>query len=216
MQNESVQVPDNSVHLIFTDPPYDEKSSYLYDSLALHGYRVLKAGGSLVTYVGHYAIPQIIQYMETRNLHYYWIFAVVHTGPFSSFFAKNILVKWKPLLWFVKGESEKPYQNSKIFDLINSARPEKILHDWEQASEEARYIIGQLTKPGDTIFDPFMGSGTTGISALNLRRQFIGIEINPESFEVAKVNVAKRHYHYHCLNQKLQQECGSKQRNDVN
>ena len=46
MQNESVQVPDNSVHLIFTDPPYDEKSSYLYDSLALHGYRVLKAGGS--------------------------------------------------------------------------------------------------------------------------------------------------------------------------
>ena len=161
-----------------------------------------------MTYVGHYAIPQIIQYMETRNLHYYWIFAVVHTGPFSSFFAKNILVKWKPLLWFVKGESEKPYQNSKIFDLINSARPEKILHDWEQASEEARYIIGQLTKPGDTIFDPFMGSGTTGISALNLRRQFIGIEINPESFEVAKVNVAKRHYHYHCLNQKCSRSVG--------
>jgi tRNA G37 N-methylase Trm5 len=97
------------------------------------------------------------------------------------------------LLWFVKGESEKPYQNSKIFDLINSARPEKILHDWEQASEEARYIIDQLTKPGDTVFDPFMGSGTTGMATLNLRRQFIGIEINPQSFELAKVNVAKNH-----------------------
>jgi DNA modification methylase/ParB-like chromosome segregation protein Spo0J len=190
VQNESLQVPDNSVHLIFTDPPYDEKSLHLYEALALHGERVLKPDGSLVTYAGHYAIPQIIQYMETRNLHYYWIFAVVHTGPFSSFFAKNILVKWKPLLWFVKGESEKPYQNSKIFDLINSARPDKILHGWEQASEEARYIIDQLTKPGDTVFDPFMGSGTTGIAAIKLKRKFVGIEIDKGVLEVANRNLS--------------------------
>jgi tRNA G37 N-methylase Trm5 len=77
-------------------------------------------------------------------------------------------------------------------------------------------VIDQLTKPGDTVFDPFMGSGTTGIATLNLRRKFIGIEINPEKFELAKVNVAKHHYLYRCPNQKVLQECGSKQRNDVN
>jgi 16S rRNA G966 N2-methylase RsmD len=226
MQNESLQVPDNSFDLIFTDPPYDVKSLHLYEALALHGERVLKPGGSLVTYAGHYAIPQIIEYMDARNLSYYWIFAVVHNGPFSSFFAKNILVKWKPLLWFVKGEQVtsspnymkvKPKtQNGKIFDLIESTRPNKIIHDHEQSSDDARYVIEQLTKPDDIILDPFMGSGTTGIAALNLRRRFIGIEINPKRFELAKVNVAKHHHHYHCLNQKLQQECGSKQRNDLN
>jgi len=191
------ELSDSSVDLIFSDPPYDEKSLHLYDSLASDGYRVLKAGGSLVTYAGHYAIPQIIQYMHRRNLQYYWIFAVIHNGPFSSFFAKNILVKWKPLLWFVKDKGEKPQQNGKIFDLINSTKPAKILHDWEQSPEDARYVIGQLTKPGDTVLDPFMGSGTTGIAALNLKRHFFGIEINPESFELAKLNIAKH------LNQRM-------------
>jgi 16S rRNA G966 N2-methylase RsmD len=220
MQNESLQVPDNSVDLVCTDPPYDVKSLHLYEALALHGERVLKPGCSLVTYAGHYTIPQIIQYMDARNLSYYWIFAVVHNGPFASFFAKNILVKWKPLLWFVKAEQAtsslsnnmkvKPKtQNGKIFDLIESTRPNKIVHDHEQSSDDPRYVIEQLTKPGDIIFDPFMGSGTTGIAALNLRRQFIGIEINHERFELANVNVAKHHSHYHFLNQKLKQERGS-------
>jgi DNA modification methylase len=161
---------------------------YLYDSLALHGNRVLKAGGSLVTYAGHYAISKIIQCMEARNLDYYWIFSVVHTGPFSSIFAKNILVKWKPLLWFVKGKREKPYE--KIFDLINSTKPDKILHSCEQSPEEARYIINQLTQPGDTVFDPFMGSGTTGTAAIKLKRKFVGIEIDKGVLEIAKRNLS--------------------------
>lgn len=39
---------------------------------------------------------------------------------------------------------------------------------------------------GDTVFDPFMGSGTTGIAALQNNRHFIGCEIVPEYFEIAK------------------------------
>jgi DNA modification methylase len=191
MQQESLQIPDSSVNLIFTDPPYEGKSLYLYDSLALHGHRVLKAGGSLVTYAGHYAISQIIQDMEARDLHYYWIFAVVHTGPFSSIFAKNILVRWKPLLWFVQAKREKPHQ--KIFDLINSTKPNKILHSWAQSPEEARYIIDQLTKPGELVFDPFMGSGTTGIAAIKLKRKFVGIEIDKGVLEIAKRNLSSEH-----------------------
>ena len=112
-KEKCTELDDLSVDLIFTDPPYAERYLHLYDSLALHGYRLLKAGGSLVTYGGHYAIPQIIQYMEARNLHYYWIFAVIHTGPFASFFAKNILVKWKPLLWFVKTEQDTSSSNNR-------------------------------------------------------------------------------------------------------
>lgn len=181
MQVECSQVRNNSIDLIFTDPPYAEKQLDLYRLLFLHAERILKNGGGLVTYIPNYAIPQIIHYYNfTRNLEYYWILAVRHSGPFSSFFAKNILVKWKPLLWFIKYEEGlskdgvKPKtQNGKIFDLIHSTRPDKVLHDHQQSFDEARYIIEQLTKPGDTIFDPFMGSCSTGISALQLKRRFM-------------------------------------------
>jgi len=41
------------------------------------------------------------------------------------------------------------------------------------------------TKGNDTILDPFMGSGTTGVACANLGRKFIGIEIEPKYFDIA-------------------------------
>ena len=50
----------------------------------------------------------------------------------------------------------------------------------------ARDHILSWSNEGDTVLDPFMGSGTTGVAAKNLNRKFIGIEIDPEYFEIAK------------------------------
>ena len=40
-------------------------------------------------------------------------------------------------------------------------------------------------EPGQTILDPFMGSGTTGVACARLGRSFIGIEIEPRYFDIA-------------------------------
>jgi len=47
-------------------------------------------------------------------------------------------------------------------------------------------LIEMLTKPGAVVFDPFMGSGTTGIACHNLGRKFIGCELDKGYFEIAK------------------------------
>ena len=39
--------------------------------------------------------------------------------------------------------------------------------------------------------DPMMGSGTTGVVAINLKRKFIGIEIDKERFEIGKKRIAR-------------------------
>ena len=57
--------------------------------------------------------------------------------------------------------------------------PEKLAHE---------HIIS-WSNEGDTIFDPFMGSGTTGKMAKLLNRRFIGIELDPEYFAIAKQRI---------------------------
>lgn len=77
--------------------------------------------------------------------------------------------------------------------MIYSTKPNKIVHDHEQSSDDAKNIVEQLTKPGDTVFDSFMGSGSTGIAALSLKRTFTGIEMDKERFEIARVRISNEH-----------------------
>jgi len=56
--------------------------------------------------------------------------------------------------------------------------------------ELAEKLILLSTKKGNTVLDPFMGTGTTGVAALNLRRNFVGIEIIQEFYKQAEERLA--------------------------
>lgn len=51
-------------------------------------------------------------------------------------------------------------------------------------------LVQDYTCPGDTIIDPFMGSGTTGVAAMKTGRRFIGIELDPGYFQIAHERIA--------------------------
>lgn len=59
-------------------------------------------------------------------------------------------------------------------------------HPTEKPLDLFKRLIYTSTKIGDTVFDPFMGSGTAGVAALNLDRRFIGCELNPDYFRIAE------------------------------
>lgn len=68
--------------------------------------------------------------------------------------------------------------------LVNNAERTG-LHPTEKPRKLMAEIIKDFTNPGQLICDPFMGSGTTGVAAVQLGRKFIGIEKDPKYFELA-------------------------------
>jgi len=66
-----------------------------------------------------------------------------------------------------------------------SERGEVRVHPTQKPVAVMEWTLRQTTADGETILDPFMGSGTTGVAAVKLGRQFIGIEIEPRYFDIA-------------------------------
>lgn len=69
--------------------------------------------------------------------------------------------------------------------LVRIKQIDETTHPTEKPVELMKYYIANSSKERDTILDPFMGSGTTGIAALSLNRNFIGVEKNKTFFDMA-------------------------------
>lgn len=63
---------------------------------------------------------------------------------------------------------------------------EKTKHPTQKPVALMEYLIKTYTNKGETVLDFTMGSGTTGVAAKNLNRKFIGIELDPDYFQIAK------------------------------
>jgi 16S rRNA G966 N2-methylase RsmD len=180
-------VPDESVDLIFTDPPYAEKYLYLYEELLRQSERVLKQGGSLVI-VAPNQLDKIFAMLSDVKLNYAEIIAVHQNGSTPKMWKNGIWADCKFLVWCFKGD--KPTKFHDLSNFVESEPVSKHNHDWEQSTVEAMHMIKPLTLEGMTVLDPFMGSGTTGLAALKLTRKFIGIEISPLHYSIAQTRLS--------------------------
>ncbi len=85
-------------------------------------------------------------------------------------------------------ETSEPIDHRYPTNVINIANKnvEAGLHPTQKPVALMEYLIKTYTNEGDTVFDGFMGSGTTGVGCKNLNRDFIGVELNEEYFKIAE------------------------------
>jgi site-specific DNA-methyltransferase (adenine-specific) len=173
------EVPDNSVDWIITDPPYPKEFLPVYSDLSVFAERVLKPGGSLLAMVGQYHLPEVLTRLS-ESLSYHWLCAYYMPGGGNQpNWDRKVNIFWKPILWFTKGK----YRGDMVADAFRSDLNDKQYHEWGQSESGMADIITKYTMPGQMICDPFVGGGTTGVVAIRLNRQFIGIDSDKDAID---------------------------------
>ena len=181
-------VPDGSVDLILTDPPYPFEFIECWTKLARFAKAKLKPHGFCIAYSGQLNLPEVCRRMS-EHLDYVWTCALIHAGTHQYVTPRNLYCGWKPLLIYQNG-FKKPAGDA-YKDIIDGAGMEKSHHRWQQAEAELVPLIEYFSNPGDTILEPFAGGGTTIAAALRLKRNVIASEIDPESYLKAKKRVVE-------------------------
>jgi site-specific DNA-methyltransferase (adenine-specific) len=74
---------------------------------------------------------------------------------------------------------------------FNVSMKEKIDHPCPKPLAAMELLIDRYTEPGWTVFDPYAGSGTIGVACVKAGRKFIGCEIEPKYFDIAKTRIEK-------------------------
>ena len=174
-----------SIDVILTDPPYGQEHLPLYKTLGDVALRLLKPGGSLVVLTGQSYVPEILSLLGA-SLTYHWMLTYLTPGGQSvQLWQRNINTFWKPVLWFIKGDT---YTGKWVGDVAKSAvnDNDKRFHTWGQSESGMADLLDRVSQPGDMVCDPFMGGGTTGVVALAHGRQFVGIDLDAAMVETTR------------------------------
>lgn len=190
-QDLMATLENDSVSLIYTDPPYGLESVPLFGDLAKLAARVLKPGGCLAVMSGQAHIPEILAQI-TPYLRYLWQVAVIHehhqTGDgriHTSIGFKNL---WKPVWLFTKGS--RMNRRKYLRDVIVS-RKSKEGHEWGQGFPEATQIIEAFSEPGDLVIDPMVGGGNFLAAAAGMQRRWWGCDTDERSVLMTRDRISK-------------------------
>lgn len=202
---------DETVDLIVTDPPYESLEKHRKRGTTT---RLKHSKASSNDWFEifpndrfHELFSEIYRVLR-RNSHFY-LFCDAETAFVAKPIGEEVGFKfWKPIIWdkqmigmgyhyraryemilfFEKGKRK--LNDRSMPDVLEVAR----IHGGyptEKPVGLAEKLIGQSTKPGELVVDPFMGSGTTGVAALLLDRRFKGNDILAEAVDVARARLSR-------------------------
>lgn len=214
-------IPDGSIDLVVTDPPYQfeairgggmfsEKNAERYgktrkmlhelealDSVVFEPSKFLDMlEPKMKNFCGYFFCNKMLvaDYIGWAKNHHYTFDILVmiknnpipaHSTHYMSDIEYIVLIRGKNTCFNGKGLNFDDYR--KCFHTVCTKR----IHPAEKPVELLNRFIRVSSHKGETVLDPFMGSGSTGVSAMDLKRNFIGIEKDGHYFEIAKKRIAE-------------------------
>ena len=214
-------IPDKSIDMILCDLPYGTTQCKWdiiipFDKLWEQYNRVIKDNGAIVLF-GNEPFSSKLRVSNIKNYKYDWIwkksnvmgFLNANKRPLKE--TENIMVfntkiynpqgllpnnKWKNRggkSTDVLGEFKNVnFSKSKNYPrTILEYKNDRGLHPTQKPVALCEYLIKTYTNDNDLVLDNCMGSGTTGVACIKTNRNFIGIELNKDYFEIAKERIEK-------------------------
>lgn len=209
---------DNKVHVdcIVTDPPYrvtskgsngtaggmlitnETKSGKIFkhndctvSSFAPLLYELLRDGSHAYIMTNH---VNLIEYLNTfTRVGFHFIKSLIWDKQ-NKIMGRFYMSQFEYILFFRKGKGVQ-IRNCSTSDILSFPNKKlkdikgKNLHDTEKPVNLMRTLIANSTDIGDTVLDPFMGIGSTGVACKQLEREFIGIEIDERYYNIASKRI---------------------------
>lgn len=180
----------------FVDAGWDDLDEdtwvILMDNFFEESSRVMKTGGTLLIFMSLMKTETIIS-LARKHGFYYKTTGVWHKrNPMPRNMNLHFVGSVEGWIYFVYNKKTGTFNNAGkvIHDFIETpviSKSEKThgKHPTQKPLLLIDHFVTILSHEGDIVLDPFMGSGTTGVSAVKNKRMFIGSEINKEYFQLS-------------------------------
>jgi site-specific DNA-methyltransferase (adenine-specific) len=212
------KLPDESVDLIITDPPYKDYQSHRpvakpkvkavearhfdLDFFARESHRVLKRGHHLYCFCDHLTFPDIRGALEDAGFTYKNCLVWVKNNHGSGDLRGNWAPQHEFIIFATKGKGN-PLQGRRKSNVLlkrtrdggigfyNKVSNYRFLHGTAKPVELLRSLIQSSSLVGDVVFDPYGGSGSTAAACILEKRSYLITEIDPEHFRHAEERIAE-------------------------
>ena len=198
-------IPDGSVDLVITDPPYGidfqshhrkEMHPKIWNDKVLDWlekyvdecFRILKDNTAVYFFCSWHNVDIFKQSIEKKfkikNI-LIWEKNNTSMGDLKASYAP----KYEMIIFAHKGR--KLLNGFRYADIIKANRTGNKLHPTEKPVDLLELFIKNSSDENAVVFDGFMGSGSTGVACVNTNRNFIGIELDENYFNIAKERIEK-------------------------
>ena len=205
-------IKDNSIDAIITDPPYNISRNNNFTTMGRAGIDfgewdknfnltewiqiaepLLKKGSNIIIFNSWKNMTTIVESLEANGFEVKDMIRWKKTNAMPRNRDRRFITDYEIAVWAIKKGGKWTFnrlsETYEIPEIVGGITPrsEKINggHPTQKPIYVMEWLIKRLTNEGDTILDPFMGSGTTGIAAKNLNRNFIGIELDNNYYNMA-------------------------------
>ena len=171
--------------------------------------RVLKPDGALWVIGSYHNIYRVGSILQDLG---YWILNDIvwrKTNPMPNFRGRRFTNAHETMLWCAKSQDARYTFNYQAMKALNEGiqmrsdwlfpvcggaerikRDGKKAHPTQKPEALLHRVLLASSKPGDTVLDPFFGTGTTGAVAKKLGRHWIGLERDKDYIKVARARIA--------------------------